>query len=465
MKASPDDLLRVLRAHPRVSGAELCRLLGDINRSTLMRLADRLGETVIRRGGSRRSRYALRRPLRGSAASLPLYRVDEYGQGHAVATLDLTAPEGCALNFTLPCRWPLADDLMRDGWFEGLPYFLADMRPQGFLGRHFARTHSRALGVAEDLNAWSEDDVLHVLRTLGDDASGDLILGDPAYARYLDSRPSREASLVSDQSVPQTYPVLAAEALQQGIAGSSAAGEFPKFTAMRQIRGEAVAVIVKFSGADREPSAAVQRWADLLVCEHIALEILAEQLHIAVAASRIHQHDGRTFLEVERFDRQGLHGRLPLCSLASLGGALLGSPGTAWPVSATALQRRGWLAVDALQQVALIWWFGRLIANSDMHEGNLSFQPRQAAISGEFGLCVAPVYDMLPMRYAPQRGGEVVPQIWNPPLPLPNEAATWKKAAAAALVYWQHCAVDTRVSAGFRKICAENRRTLMDAIA
>jgi hypothetical protein len=52
-------------------------------------------------------------------------------------------------------------------------------------------------------------------------------------------------------------------------AALSAAGH-PKFTASRrQSDGCRFEAIVKFSGADG--SAAVQRWSDLLVCEHLAL--------------------------------------------------------------------------------------------------------------------------------------------------------------------------------------------------
>lgn len=72
---------------------------------------------------------------------------------------------------------------------------------------------------------------------------------------------------------------------KQGVAGSSAAGEFPKFTAMRMLEGSPVSMIVKFFGADA--SAAVRRWSDLLVCEHLALETLSAELGIRAAQSAI----------------------------------------------------------------------------------------------------------------------------------------------------------------------------------
>lgn len=454
MKVSVPDLRRVLARHPRASGAELCHQLHGINRSTLMRLMHQLEDVVVRRGGSRRTRYALRRALRGRSQGLPLYRVDACGAGHVVGALDLTYPEGSALAFAEPFTWPLDEGEMSDGWFEGLPYPLLDMRPQGFLGRNFAHQHWRTLEVAENLNDWTDDDVVHVLATYGDDQSGDLILGERAYQRHLEGRRDWEARLIASSDLGAAYPRLAELALAQGIAGSSAGGEFPKFTAMREIDGEPVAVIVKFSGAD--DSAAVRRWSDLLVCEHLALETLSTELGIEAARSTVHHHAGRTFLEVIRFDRCGAHGRAPICSLASINYALLGTAGASWPAQAVALHQRRWLGEEALLCVSLIWWFGRLIANADMHDGNLSFFP---------GLRLAPAYDMLPMRYAPLRGGEVPAQQFSPALPLPSESAVWRRAALAAMTYWSRCAADERISAAFRTICAENAVILQRAAA
>ena len=136
---------------------------------------------------------------------------------------------------------------------------------------------------------------VHVLASVGHDLSGDLILGGRAYDLHLAARREWERKLIRSVGVPAVYPDLALWALAHGIAGSSAAGEFPKFPSQREIDGEPVSVIVKFSGAD-----------DLL--QRVA---------------------GRTFLEVVRFDRAGPHGRLPLCLLGALNGALLGISGAA----------------------------------------------------------------------------------------------------------------------------------------
>lgn len=448
MKTTADELTRLLRAKPRASGAELCQGLQGINRSTLARLIAQLGPAVIRRGGSRRTRYALRRPLRGRSESLPLYRIAADGSGQLVGHLDLTHPDGSALSFAASFPWPL-DEAMRDGWFDSLPYPLLDQRPQGFLGRNFAHQYWRLLGVAEDLLRWSDDDIAHALALLGHDQPGDLILGETAYHLHLETRRTAEARRLADDERQRAYPELAAQALAHGVAGSSAGGEFPKFTADRLKGGSPVAVIVKFSGAD--DSAAVRRWSDLLVCEHLALESLERELAIPAATSEILHYAGRTFLEVDRFDRVGSSGRIPVCTLGSLDDALLGRRGEPWPRLAAALHRKGWLAAAAVDRVELLWWFGRLIANSDMHEGNLAFHP---------GLELARAYDMLPMQYAPLRGGEVPPTTYAPPLPLPQEETVWRRAAGAAHGYWLRCAADPRVSAGFRAICADNASVL-----
>lgn len=444
MKVNDATLRQALRLNPRIGGAALCRLLGGINRSTLARLLAQMDDEVIRRGGSKRTRYALRRPLRGRSGAIPLYRIDQNGAGHAVGRLDLTYPEGSALEIAGDFAWPL-DDAMRDGWFDGLPYPLLDMAPAGFLGRNFAHLFWQQLEVSESLNDWSDDDVVHVLAGMGHDQAGDLILGDRAYQRHLEARQDWEARMIPSGEIALRYPEQAQLALARGMAGSSAAGEFPKFTALRELAGEPVAVIVKFSGADDSP--AVRRWSDLLVCEHLALETLAGELRLAAARSEVLRHGGRTFLEVRRFDRCGAHGRRPLCSLASINGALLGQPGEPWPSLAEILQKKRWLGAEAVGRVRKLWWFGRLIANTDMHEGNLSFRP---------GLEPAPAYDMLPMLYAPLRGGELPPADFAPQLPLPTEAEAWRQAAAAALTFWRRCASDDRISPAFQAICAAN---------
>jgi hypothetical protein len=452
MKASADDLRYALQRFPRAGGADLCRTLG-ISPPTLSRLMAQLGERVVRLGGSKRTRYALRRALRGSFAPLPLYRIDADGRGQEVGTLSLVHSQGSALSLVAALPWPQAPGPMQDGWYDGLPYPLVDMRPQGFLGRHFAHRYARVLGVPESLADWTDEDVVHALATLGHDQSGDLVLGAAAFEHHLAERATLDQRLLSARAAPRAYVALAEQAMSDGVGGSSAAGEFPKFTAVRELEGAPVSVIVKFSGA--EDSAAVRRWADLLVCEHLALACLEETLGLPAARTRVHGAAGRTFLEVVRFDRVGAHGRRPLCSLAGLNDALLGLRGRSWGEQARRLADQGWLPDRAVEPIRRLWWFGRLIANTDMHDGNLSFFP---------GLEMAPAYDMLPMLYAPVRGGEVPQPTFTPALPLPGERDAWLAAAHGACVFWRRAGNDARVSESFRARCQENADRLEAAL-
>ena len=77
--------------------------------------------------------------------------------------------------------------------------------------------------------------------------------------------------------------------------------------------------------------------------------------------------------------------------------------------------------------ITRLWHFCQLIGNTDMYDGNLSFVP------GEPGLRLAPVYDMLPMLYAPQRGVELPERQFAARLPLPSERELWHQAARAAV--------------------------------
>ncbi|MET0961344.1 MAG: type II toxin-antitoxin system HipA family toxin YjjJ [Noviherbaspirillum sp.] len=386
------EALPLLRTWGRMRAAELQQRMG-VSRATLMRAVRAQADRIIVRGSARRTAYAARRTMRGSDAAIALFRIDEQGRGSQLGVLEPVYPNGAALALSGTLEWPLPGD-MADGWFDGLPYPLDDMRPQGFIGRNFARRHAALLQVGVDPGRWSEDDVLHALSLLGSDMPGNYILGEAAYRQHLDTLYAPPAFLEDDEgTIGEAYLGMASDALQGGVAGSSAGGEFPKFTARRMLDGEKRHVLVKFSGDDA--SAGTQRWADLLVCEHLALSTIARELGIAAAQGRIYQRGGRTMLEVLRFDRHGEYGRSAVCSWLAINTALLDVADASWIAGGAALLRLKLITQACADDIARVWHFGQLIANTDMHEGNLSFRP---------GLSLAPVYDMLPMAYAPVRG-------------------------------------------------------------
>jgi hypothetical protein len=325
--SSDPDVLQLLRQFRVLSSAELLLRLQQhrpsMSRATMMRILRRFGDQIITRGAARRTSYAVRRPLRGKTDPIPLYRIDCDGRGEQIAELELIYPLGCAVRYSEQLEWPLAPE-MRDGWFQGIPYPLDDMRPQGFLGRNTAHQYAELLQVDENPQHWPEDDVLYVLSVVGADTPGNYILGEAAFRRHLDTV-RRGYPAIGDAELGPAYTELAKAAMAAGPPGSSAGGEFPKFTACRQLAGGKRHVIVKFSGNDS--TSGVQRWADLLVCEHLALETLARHFRLPAARSRVYQLEERTFLEVERFDRHGEFGRSPLSGVRRQAAAIAAGAG------------------------------------------------------------------------------------------------------------------------------------------
>ena len=157
-----------------------------------------------------------------------------------------------------------------------------------------------------------------------------------------------------------------------------------------------------------------------------------------------------------RFTSDAAHElRSPLAALDVIDAAFVGSATADWP---GVVARLGALSLlDEAQQSAVqrLWWFGRLIANSDIHAGNLSFEP-----DGQGGLRLAPAYDMLPMRHAPLPGGEVPTRAPEFNLPLPAQRTAWLEASVAALAFWREAAGDTRISDGFRETCSSHAAEL-----
>lgn len=448
--SNPDALLRLLRARPNLPAGMVRGELG-VNRTALMRMVRAAGAEVLTYGRARRTRYSARRHTPRFQQPLPLFVIEPSGAYTQAGQLHLVHPEGSVLQWEGNFPWPLAEE-MEDGWFEGLPYFLQDLWPEGFLGRTFARAYAALLDLPEDLNRWNEEHMLLAVSRFGADQIGNLIVGETALQRFLAELQTPPAPL-HEKDVETGYADLADAAMADGNPGSSAAGEFPKFTAARRHDGEVLKVLVKFSGSDASPSS--ERWADLLVCEHWATRILPQFIGIAAAETRILQAARRTFLESVRFDRHGPHGRSPVCTWAGINRAWFGSDERSWVQGAARLLERGLIQQPVAEDIARLSHFGRLIANTDMHDGNLSFRPTRT--NGRPAFELAPAYDMLPMQYAPVRGVELPRVNFQPHLPVPAERGVWARAADAAVQFWDAVANDDRISRAFRETCRQNR--------
>ncbi|MBK4116468.1 type II toxin-antitoxin system HipA family toxin YjjJ [Pluralibacter gergoviae] len=425
--------------HGPRSAPELRRSL-NISQATFSRLAAGQPQ-VIQFGKARATRYALSRPVRGTAC-FPLWRVNDEGRVGKVADL-------------YPC-WPQGSVLARyeDGdaqWFDGLPWYLTDLRPQGFLGRSWGRRVAALLNLPEDIRRWQEEEVLFALSAFDGESSGGWLVGEANYQRWLLVPPPLA---IAQAEKALRYPEIAQEALAGEIIGSSAGGEQPKFTCFAQTaRGDAH-LLVKFSAVPETTVA--RRWADLLIAESLALGVLAGSGISTSGAQIVQSASGQVFLESTRFDCVGQAGRRAIVSLEAVQSEYAASPG-GWPQVTRALVEQNIVTPDALHDVEKMWAFGRLIANSDMHAGNLSF------FYGPPPLALAPVYDMLPMAFSPHTSGEMRREPVDIKFdPTPGRDA-WSFALPLAEAFWRKVADDVRISDEFRGI-AQGMAAPLDAV-
>jgi hypothetical protein len=136
MRTSVDDLVQLLSARDPMASPALQAALG-ISQPTVSRLIGAAGSRVLRLGRGRNSRYAAVREVAGAGTGARLYAVDERGTPAAVG--EITALAGTVPFVVLSGeRWLLGEE--GNGEFPGLPYFLHDLRPQGFLGRRIANS-------------------------------------------------------------------------------------------------------------------------------------------------------------------------------------------------------------------------------------------------------------------------------------------------------------------------------------
>ncbi len=436
------EILSWLRSHGSVAtSAGLQQALGVSQPTVSRALAPLVQAGTLRKVGAARSqRYLLTREVAGVGREVPIVRIDAQGR---------PAPFARMLPLAGGAFWVDEADGVQ-ARHDGLPWFLDDMRPQGFMGRTFAHAHPE-LQLGNDPRHWSDDDVLRALVLFGDDLPGNLVVGEPAFQR-LQTLPERASRVDSAAD----YPRLAEQAMQGTHPGSSAGGEQPKFCTISGGRP----VLVKFSPADDAPVA--QRTRDLLLCEHLALQTLAAD-GIAAARTQVSMAAGRVFLESERFDRSvhgGRIGRIGMVSLQVYDAEYVGEMDN-WAATATRMAARQLLRPADAATLCLLEAYGVLIANTDRHYGNISLL---IDAGGDWAL--APCYDMLPMLYAPV-GNELVPREFAA-RPLGPTAATlpfWARAQALALAFWQAVEGDARVSEGFRRIAGENARHVGAATA
>lgn len=402
------------------------------SQSTVAKKLREMGAEIVKLKTGRNIQYASIRNAFGADDILPLTMVDAYGNTVLAAYIRPLAHGGFLVEPATGMP-PLLLGASGNGLYDDLPYFLFDMSPQGYLGRQIARQlASISSDFPSDPKYWNTDHIGRYLISNGDDLPGNFKLGQQAFLRVR-----RKPIAVKDED----YPQLADSVISGDLPGSSAGGEQPKFTAYSDSRS--AHVIVKFSPkGDNEIS---RRWRDILITEYHAIETLHSKNYPA-AETRLLGIDDRLFLESQRFDRAGEFGRLSTLSLQSIDSEYTGIGGN-WPNVIDALLKKKLVSWQHAFDVGVYWCFGRLISNTDMHLGNLSF----AIEGGAFRLL--PVYDMCSMGFAPRSGGEVTPFSFIPPKikdTISFDDNTLDSIKMMAHDFWERVANDQKISSEFK---------------
>jgi len=433
----PSARLQFLLSESDKSAKDLCAALG-ISQPTFSRLVAKT-PTVVAYGPKSATMYTLSSAHQGIAAC-PMYRVGQDG---------MVAPAGTLVP-VLRDRFVVVGEDGAKELHRGLPWHIQDVRPQGFLGARFARNNAD-LHLPDSVREWSCQHVLAALSQRGEDLPGNLILSVASLDRYLSAAPA-PVRMRAD------YATLAEAALAGEVNSSSAGGEQPKFMCFNGQQQLLVKFSAPVAGAGATPAA--RRWADLLVCEAVANEVLTAH-GIAAASTTAIQVGVRMYLESVRFDRTAA-GRIGMVSLAAVDAEFLGQE-EGWARAAEALLAQKRIDAHALATVRVLDLFGKMIANSDMHSGNLSF------LAEDFkAFRLAPVYDMTPMQFAPSAQGEVTQKEYKPPTPTPASLATWRAARTMAGEFWAAVSARTEIGSDFRAIaqdCAQRLRRLDRAAA
>lgn len=408
------ELIRLALARKVFRPAQLRELIG-ISQPTLSRAISEIKDEIVTIGKAKSIQYALKNTFGGQREE-PVYRVTEEGETVLLGTLIPIRPEGFVMKSE-----------QHDEVHDGLPWWLFDMKPQGYLGRAYAAAYAEQLGLGSDPRYWSDADIIKALVAHGHDAVGNLLLGDVARERFMNMSTPK---VVNDREAE--YLQLAKAVGNGELPGSSAGGEQPKFCTLTDCGH----VIVKFTvPAVNQIS---ERWADLLLAEHIALDVLEVETYV-------YDFGAQRFLEIPRFDRVGERGRIGMCSLEALNMQFVGAPPGHWPSLVKALAKDGHVKMEAVEATEQRWAFGRLIGNTDMHNGNLSF-------IGSSGLPynLSPAYDILPMCFSPKSSGEMMNTLT--PITISNEAcpSSWRFALASARQFIDRAMGDGRFSDNFR---------------
>jgi len=169
-----------------------------------------------------------------------------------------------------------------------------------------------------------------------------------------------------------------------------------------------------------------------------------QEAGVAASDTTIIDSGNQRFLEVVRFDRVNACGRRSLLSLSALDSEFVGLASRAWPDVTRALSAERVITEEAHASACLLYAYGCLIGNTDMHHGNLAFLSTQGRPYE-----IAPAFDILPMTFKPGSGGQITNTVQPVPLHSALTSNTWRPALGIAQEFLQRLQNDVRLSSDF----------------
>lgn len=294
-----------------------------------------------------------------------------------------------------------------------LPWIFWDMCPSGFLGRRL-QARRPALRLASNPRDWTGADCLRAVTLAGHDLAGNLLVGEESVAAF--SAWTFDAREVS---------VLLEEVLRDALTTdtpSSLGGERPKLLGYA---ADGSGYLMKFSPPPLTPQGV--RWADLLRTEALCAHILAAH-GVKASDSRAGETHGRTTLHVKRFDRLKNRGRVGAATLYWLAMDRYGDVQLPAPEVLSRLHAEGLVDETSVEVCSRVHAFSAAIGNTDAHLGNYGLLFDDAGRA-----TLAPVYDVLPMAFAPRN--DELPDAYLAPRAAPEDPAirAWVDDLAGAM--------------------------------
>ncbi len=415
---------------------------------TISRYAKAAGSSLLTLGRGQHTRYALPYYAYSDQAQWPLFWVGESGEVSEFALASLVKPSvfhlyGSGLNLysNVDLTWPLTPLHLR-----------------GFLGRaQRALLGAVATNWVPTPESWPVAQRVFAAQSATLDHAGAVLFGQNAVGAWQTK--CLEVGHPDDPTrLAPIYDRLADEASAGRVAGSSADGEQPKFSArITDPVGSVRDVLVKFSPPLGTPFG--DRWNDLLRAEAHAASVLA-LAGFDVPHTRVIASQKRTYLESARIDRVGACGRRHLLPLGAVHAAFVTGAVQNWTVTLNTLWRMKRLPFEAVVRTQVLFIFGHLIGNSDMHFGNLGVIAKTPELLARGQFELAPVYDMLPMRFAPNPYDDFGYTHFTPVLSPTAPKPVLQRASELARIFWQRNATDQQASAAWNAFADQRMKLL-----